>query len=115
MALVFTDIFDAALARLGPPAVFTTTADGELRLHTDRSRDAWKRLSGDGKLALEACHCLFRDQATGWVQYVLVTSPVLCAEHPRADIWRYDSQDAALAALARLGPAQVWRGSGRPA
>lgn len=110
----FGDRFDALLAQQGPPAVFTVTADLELRLHPDRTRDAWQRLGDDAVPTVESCHCLFRDRATGWVQYILVTSPVLCAEHPRADIWRYESQAAALAALEGLGAAGVWRGEGRP-
>lgn len=109
MSLGFADTFDRVLALNGPPAVFSLTADGELRLHPDRSREAW----GDrdpSTVPFETCHCLYRDRATGFVQYLRVTSPALCAEHPRADIWRYESEEAALAALARAGRPAVWRG-----
>ncbi|MDP6931748.1 MAG: hypothetical protein QGG40_02485 [Myxococcota bacterium] len=99
--LQFTDPFDSTLATRGPPAVFTIDADGELRLDAMRSRNAWE--SVDGPPELEACHCLFRDRATGWVQYVLVTSPALCREHARAEIVRYPSQAQALEALRALG------------
>lgn len=109
VSLGFVDTFDQALAEQGPPAVFGLTADGELRLQPDRSREAWDgRVSAE--LALQPCHCLYRDRATGFVQYLLVTSPALCADHPRADIWRYASEPEALAALARAGRPAVWRG-----
>ena len=110
----FGDRFDAQLANDGPPAVFTVNADHELRLHPDRTRDAWQRVDDAVVPTVESCHCLYRDRATGWVQYVLVTSPALCAQHPRADIWRYDSPAAALAALSGLGAAPVWREDERP-
>lgn len=114
MALPFCDPFDRAMAERGPPAVFTLTADGELRLHPDRTRDAWQRLAGAGTPSQApphaACHCLLRDHGTGWVMYALVTSPALCASHPRADLWRYDTEEEALAALARAGRPPVWRG-----
>ncbi|MCK6505826.1 hypothetical protein L6R53_20965 [Myxococcota bacterium] len=110
MPLSYADDFDRVLAASGPPAVFTLTADGELRLHADRTRDAWQRLAGGAAPPHEPCHCLLRDQATGWVQYALVTSPVLCASHPRADVWRYADEAEALAALARAGQPPVWRG-----
>ena len=51
----------------------------------------------------EVCHCLYRDRATGFVQYVLVTSPALYADHPRADVRRFPDQASASAALAALG------------
>ena len=93
--------FDRALAQSGPPAVFTVDADGAMRLAPNRTRDAWNR--GAGTPHFERCDCLYRDRATGWVQYVLVTSPGLCASHPRADIVRFPSQDDALRALEALG------------
>lgn len=110
MPLSFGDPFDQALARTGPPAVFTLSADGELRLQADRTRDAWQRLADGHPPLHEACHCLLRDHATGWVQYALITSPALCNAHPRADIWRYDSEEEALQALSRAGQPPVWRG-----
>lgn len=105
--LEFCDPFDAALAAV-LPAIFTVDADGRLRLDADRSRDAWARCAGPP--GFEPCDCLFRDRATGWVQYALVTSPALCEAHPRADIARYPSVEAALEALSRLGRPPVWRG-----
>ncbi len=110
--LGFGTRFDAALARRGPPAWFTVDAGGELRLAPNRTRDAWDRLppeAGSGALPLEWCHCLVGDRATGWVQYVLVTAPGLCREHPRAVIQRFETQRAALEALSALGPVPVER------
>ena len=103
--LPFTDPFDGTIAAQGPPAVFTIDADGELRLAAMRSRNAWESVVAPP--GLEACHCLFRDRATGWVQYILVTSPALYLDHPRAEIVRYPSQECALKALLALGTPPV--------
>ena len=105
LTLPFRDAFDRILATQGPPAVFTADAGGELRLDPFRTRDAWSRLPPDAPQPppLEACHCLFRDGATGFVQYVLVTSPALAQAHPRAQIRRYPDQETALQALQALG------------
>ena len=107
MTLHFSDPFDQAVAERGPPAMFTINADGELRLHPDRTRDAWQRCAGEVGPRTPPCHCLLRDQGTGWVQYVLVTSPLLVADHPRADAWRFGTEAAALDALAALGTVPV--------
>ena len=105
--LPFRDSFDALQAESGPPSVFTVDADGELWMDLTRTRDGWQRLETAPTYGV--CHCLFRDRATGFVQYVLVTSPQLCREHPRADITRYPDQPAALAALAALGSPPIQR------
>lgn len=104
----FAGPFDAAVAAQGPPAVFSTDAEGLLRLDVVRSRDAWAHARG--ALPRGFCHCLYRDRSTGWVQYLLVTSPALCEAHPRADIARYPTAEAALDALAALGRPPVWKG-----
>lgn len=100
--LLFRDPFDQRLSEQGPPAVFTANAAGELGLDLPRTRDAWSRLSLP-PTEIEACHCLFRDRATGFVQYILVTSPALLREHPRAQVRRYPDPASALQALAALG------------
>lgn len=99
----FRDPFDQILAAQGPPALFTVDAEGELRLDPFRTRDGWSRISLDDVPAHDVCHCLFRDRATGYVQYILVTSPALYADHPRADVRRFDSQRQALDALEGMG------------
>ncbi len=106
--LAFADRFDAILAREGPAAVFTRTPDGDLKLDVFRTRDAWQRARTETP-DREPCHCLFRDRATGWVQYVLVTSPELCWNEPRADVTRYASADEALRALEEIGRPPVVR------
>jgi hypothetical protein len=62
---------------------------------------------------------LYRDRATGFVQYILVTSPALYAAHPRADVRRYPSQPDALESLSRIGRPAIlgnpWRVTGRRA
>lgn len=93
--------FDAAMLESGPPAVFTVDAKGQLGLDEWRTREHYGRIAGE--LVREVCHCLYRDRATGFVQYVVVTSPQLCATHPRQDVTRYDDQGSALAALSALG------------
>jgi hypothetical protein len=108
VALPFRDPFDQAMAGQGPPAVYTVDHKGQLGLNVERTRHAWQLAGGD--LSSGVCHCLYRDHATGFVTYVLATSPGLCAAHPRADIARFDSEELALAALAALGAPSVWRG-----
>jgi hypothetical protein len=68
-----------------------------------RTRDGWSRVPAGQHLPHELCHCLYRDRATGFVQYILVTSPALYAAHPRADVRRYPNQPDALESLSRLG------------
>ena len=97
----FRDPFDQRLAEEGPPAIFGLDADGELSLDLVRTREAWAEASG--LVEHEPCHCLIRDNATGWVQYVLITSPSLCRHHPRADIVIMQDQQMALKALSDLG------------
>jgi hypothetical protein len=99
--LNFADPFDALLARDGPPAIFTTTSDGELKLDLFRTRDAWQRVSGEA--SHEICHCLFRDDATGFVQYVLATSLELVRDSPRATVARFPTEAEALDVLRALG------------
>lgn len=104
----FGSCFDRGLAQSRFPAVFTCDADGELRLADDRSREAHAR--AQPPYTHQWCHCLYRDRATGYVQYVLVTSPELCTTHPRADIAHYPSQAAALTILDSLGSPPIDHG-----
>ena len=104
----FRDTFDQVLARRGPAAVFTRNFEGELSIDPVRTRAAWQLLEGEPVYGV--CHCLFRDQATGFVQYVLVTSPELCRTHFSADITRHADQPSALAALAALGSPPIQHG-----
>ncbi len=106
----FGSEFDQRLAEHGPGAVFTCDADGELRLSPDRTRDVHALYSPQKLPPLGWCHCLYRDRATGFVLYALVTSPTLCVQHPRADVAHFDDQPAALAALRALGVPPVWHG-----
>ena len=106
----FGSSFDRRLAEVGPAALFTRDADGELRLSDDRTREAHELYAVDETPPLGWRHCLYRDHQTGWVHYVLVTSPHLCQQHPRSDIARFDDQASALAALESLGRPPVWHG-----
>ncbi len=113
MTISFCDAFDRAMAQTGLPGVFTVDADGELRLDLGRTRDFWQH-RGLGAVvcggeALEACHCLLRDKANGWTQYVLLTSPLLLGDLPRAELIRFDSQQEAMERLRQLGTLPVCR------
>lgn len=103
----FCDPFDEALARSGPPALFTVDAHGALRLDADRTRDGWSRV--EGAPSREPALFLVRDRATGWVQLVLVTSPALLVAHPRADAVRYPAVAQARAVLRALGSLPIDR------
>lgn len=104
----FCDPFDAALARSGPPALFTVDHSGRLRLDPDRTRDGWSRL--EAAPARQPTVFLLRDRATGWVQLALATAPELLAAHPRAEAHAFPSVGAALEALRSLGPLPVFKG-----
>lgn len=104
----FATPFDEAVARSGAAALFTLDHQGELRLTSDRTRDAWNLLTGPP--APGWTHCLVRDRGTGWVQYLLATSPDLVAQHPRADIRVFADGAAALAALSAYGRPPLCRG-----
>lgn len=97
--------FDEAMAESGSPAVFTLDHNGRLGVDEARTRETWCRVGGPD--VREACHCLFTDKATGFVQYVFVTSPAFYRDHPRATTERFDSYSDALAALSALGPLPV--------
>lgn len=102
--LPFRSEIDRQLAQKGPPAVFTIDARGQLQLDPARTRESWDRLETEMvKAQFESCPCLFRDRKTGWVQFVLTTSPTLCQAHPRADILRFNSTQQALRILQSLG------------
>ena len=114
MTIAFCDEFDRAMAQAGIPGVFTVDADGELRFDLGRTRDFWQHrgLGSEGAVvfgaeALEACHCLLRDKANGWTQYVLLTSPLLLGDLPRAELIRFDSQQEAMEGLRQLGTLPV--------
>ncbi len=98
-------LFDAELMRKGPPAVFSIDAKGRIGLDDMRTREHYNRVQEPG--VFEPCHCVYRDTVTGFVQYLLVTSPQLCVSHPRAEITRFDDAQAALACVAGLGDPPV--------
>ena len=97
--------FDEVMAETGPPAVFTLDHGGRLGIDEARTRETWCRVGGPNDR--EVCHCLFRDRATGFVQYVLVTASNFYLDHPRADTVRYSSAKEALSALAQFGPMPI--------
>lgn len=103
--------FDRRLAWGAVGAVFTLDGDRELRLCGDRSREAHAAATDAAPIQADRWHhCLYRDRATGFVQYILVTSPTLCESHPRADIVRFATQSEAFTALASLGELPLVKG-----
>lgn len=111
--LAFSSTYEAAVYERGVPALFTANARGELRLDVVRTNDAWGRLH-PREPERRPGHCLLRDRATGWVQYVLVSSVDLVAEHPRMDLVVFETQAEALAVLRSLGDLPVVRGEFPP-
>ena len=104
----FRSELDRVIALEGPAAVFTLDARGQLQFDPARSRESWDRRESEMKVHdHKTCICLFRDRMTGWVQFVLVTSPELIREHPRADIRVFDSADDAVQTLQSLGSPPV--------
>ena len=99
--------FDETMAAEGPPAIFTLDHSGRLGLDEARTRETWCRVGGPD--TREPCHCLFTDRATGFVQYVFVTSPAFFRDHPRAVTERFSSATEALTALQMIGPVPVRR------
>lgn len=93
--------FDAAVAALGPPAIFVPDAEGLWRLEPDLSRDAWQRL-GQAP-APDPAYGLLRDRATGYVSLVWAGSRALLEGHPRASLRWYPTEEEARAARAALG------------
>ena len=113
-AMSFCDVFDQNMAQSGVPGVFVLDVDGELRFDLGRTRDFWQHrgLGSGGSVVLgvstlEACHCLLRDKANGWTQYVLLTSPLLLGDLPRAELIRFASRQEAMDRLVQLGALPV--------
>jgi hypothetical protein len=114
--LPFGDLWDRALALEGPPAIFTLDPRGQLRLNPERTRDHGRRVADPGPAGPH--HGLIRDRATGFVLYAFATGAGLLQSSDRDDIRLFDSQPAALAALAALGRpplrAEPWADSAPP-
>lgn len=103
----FATPFDDALARTGPAAVFLPDREGKLRFSTEWTLEAWERAVG--ALDHGLVWVLARDHDTGYVNLALCTSPALLHAHPKADIRRFDTVDAAVAAREAIGRPYVAR------
>ena len=97
----FASPFDAQLADLGPPAIFVPHKEREWRLAPNLTRDAWGLL--EAVPVRDPAHALYRDKKTGYVSWFYTTARSLLAEHPRADVCFYPSEEEAAAALAAIG------------
>jgi len=101
----FCSPFDEAFAHAGPAAVFLFDRDGALRFDATWTRDAWGRMPGPHRTGW--CWQLLRDRASGFVQLILVTSPTLMVDHPRADVRVFGSHAEAVQARARFGDPSI--------
>ncbi len=101
----FCSPFDEQLALHGPPGVFLRDSDGVWRFQPTWTRDLWGRSPGPHEHGLT--YVLARDEASGFVMLLLVTSPTLLQEHPRLQLRPFDSLEAATAAHRALGDPAV--------
>lgn len=97
----FCSAYDEALAVNGPPAVFLLDKRGAWRFDAEWSRDAWLREPGPHQRHVG--FRLWRDQLTGFVVLVMVTSDTLLTAHPKGEVRTYASLDAAREAREALG------------
>ena len=104
--LAWSSPLDGALAA-SVPCVLLPDKEGLLRYDDTWTRDAFNR--NPGPHALEDTWTLLRDRDTGFVTFVLATSPTLLAGHPRADVAVYPTAAAAMAVRTQLGPIPILR------
>jgi hypothetical protein len=97
----FSSAFDQALAASGPAAIFLFDSDRCLRFQPTWTRDAYGRAPEHH--ALDWVWLLARDNDSGFVQIVFVTSPTLLVEHPRLALRSFESLDEAQEALRAFG------------
>ncbi len=102
----FCSPFDERLAHHGPGAVFLPDPEGLLRLAPNWTRTAWDHAEGEDA---GWRWVLVRDEATGFVQLVLVTEARLLARHPRGQVRRFERLEDALAARAVYGSPPLCR------
>jgi len=100
--LNFCSPFDAALAEMGPPAIFQIDRDGEWRFEPEWTRDVWERSPGPHRKG--TVYVVLRDSDTSFLSLLMVTSPDLLTSHPRGEVRIYPSFDEALQARERVGP-----------
>ena len=90
---IFCSGFDEALAHGGPAAVFLFDVEHALRFDEKWTRDVWGRAAGPHEHGWR--WVAVRDRQTGFVHVVLVTSPTLLPEHPRADLKAFETWEGA--------------------
>lgn len=108
----FASPFDAELARIGPPAIFTADPAGRLRVDPERTREMGLVLGELPAGPPEPAHYVLTDRVTGVRMYLFVTAPVLAERQPRGDAERVP--DAATA-MERVRAAWAAGGAGGPA
>lgn len=98
---MFCSPFDEALATVGPAAIFLLDQEGLLRFDPSWTRDCWGRAPGPHEH--QWTWTALRDQGTGFVFVVLVTSMTLLLEHPRLDVRQCATRSEALAFAVSFG------------
>lgn len=84
----FASPFDAELARVGPPAIFTVDPTGRLRVDPERTREMVMVLGALPAGPPEPAHYVITDRATRVRMYLFVTAPAFAERQPRADAER---------------------------
>jgi hypothetical protein len=99
--LDFCSRYDEALASTEPAAVFLRNKRGEWRFDAEWSRDSWLR--AEGPHTHRVGYRLWRDNNTGYVVLLMVTSETLLLAHPKGQVRSYPSLEAAQQARAEWG------------
>ena len=97
----FCSTYDETLAAHGPAAVFLLDKRGAWRFDPEWSRDAWLR--DEGPHEHEVSYRLWRDEQTGYVVLLMVTSATLLTQHPKGQVRVYDTLEAAEQARRAFG------------
>ncbi len=105
--MVFPNPFDQLMFEQGPPAVFLPDRKGEWKLEPTWSRDAWGRDAGPHERGV--AWALVRDKGTGFITLVVLTSPTLLRQWPRADVRLYEDEASAREARAAFGEPPLCR------
>lgn len=90
----FASEWDEALARTGPPAIFTLDPEGKLRVDPERTREIY--LQQPAMLGRIAGHYVLTDRATGLRLYLFVTHAALAERQPRGEVVAYPDAASAL-------------------
>jgi len=97
---------DALAAEKGIPSLFLLDHEGNWRLESDLTRDAYQRLElagGDTQPKWDAGYALFTDSKSRFVTQIFTTSRALLENHPRGTAEFFDTEESANTAYLSLG------------